>query len=288
MSRSRSWCFTLNNYAEADLERIRGLSSNAKIKFFVCGREIGESGTPHLQGYMYLHGPSRMRSVKELIGNNSVHVEAAKGSPEQAASYCRKDGDVFLEFGELPVKGKRNDLQEVKRALDNGSDMRDIADNNFTIFCQYRRALEAYISLRIMPRSWRTQVIWLYGATGTGKSLRAHGESVQLCGGDVAWVSDPSLTWFDGYGGQKGAIFDDFAGIPAISFLLRLWDRYPLRVPIKGGFVEWCPRIVWVTSNRSPRSFYGTDFQWAALKRRIDEVWCYEEDGCNHLESFDQ
>ncbi len=94
--------------------------------------------------------------------------------------------------------------------------------------------------------------MWIYGPTGSGKSRRAHRESEALCPGSVLWLPDQSLRWFDGYNGHKGLVLDDFTGDAELPFLLRLLDRYPLKVPIKGGFMEFVGRIVWITSNFSP------------------------------------
>lgn len=116
---------------------------------------------------------------------------------------------------------------------------------------------ETYERLRAGRRQWRTQVVWLWGSTGSGKSRRAWDEANNLCQGSVASVADSSLKWFEPYAGHKGAIFDDFDGSAPLPLLLRLFDRYPMDVAIKGEFVSWVPRIVWVTSNYHPRHFYA-------------------------------
>lgn len=58
----RNWCFTLNNYTESEVDSIpdsigrpfgKGSEPNA-IVFVGVAEEVGESGTPHLQGYLQL------------------------------------------------------------------------------------------------------------------------------------------------------------------------------------------------------------------------------------------
>jgi len=52
MSRQfRNFVFTLNNYSEEEHETLLKCDS---FKYIIIGREIGDSGTPHLQGYAEL------------------------------------------------------------------------------------------------------------------------------------------------------------------------------------------------------------------------------------------
>lgn len=55
--------------------------------------------------------------------------------------------------------------------------------------------------------------------------------------------------WFDGYMGQKRVVLDDYRSyhLP-FNFLLRLLDRYPIQVPVKGGYVNFIPEEIIVTS----------------------------------------
>ena len=106
MSRSRGWCFTINNYTEEDENFAYSLAWGAK--YCVVGKEVGESGTPHLQGFVYFENPRSFGGIKEL--HETAHWEPMKGTALQAAEYCKKDGD-FFEWGEAPMtqreKGER-------------------------------------------------------------------------------------------------------------------------------------------------------------------------------------
>lgn len=59
--RTRAWCFTLNNYSEKEYETIKGVS----CRYIVVGKEVGDSGTPHLQGYIEFDNPRVMAGVKK-------------------------------------------------------------------------------------------------------------------------------------------------------------------------------------------------------------------------------
>lgn len=99
MSRAKNWCFTLNNYVDADQDRLRTLAASEQVAFLVFGREVGESGTPHLQGYIEFRVRKRLRQVKDLVGQRA-HLEIRRGTGPEAREYCLKDGD-FEEFGEM-------------------------------------------------------------------------------------------------------------------------------------------------------------------------------------------
>ncbi|QMW68779.1 replication-associated protein [Crucivirus-298] len=269
---ARRYCWTLNNPTDDERRRIRSIDGDNLVGYIICGNEVGQSGTPHLQGYLELKSPQRINRVKRILGVDRVHLEAARGTPTQAAEYCKKEGDTFHEAGAISRQGKRNDLLTLQESIDGGASVMDIAREHFGSFIKYGKGIRGYLALHVQPRDWRTQVVWWHGPTGTGKSRRAHTESQNLCPNSVCWLPDQTLTWFDGYEGHKGVIIDDFDGRAPIAQLLRLFDRYPLKVAIKGGFVEWVPRIIWVTSNKCPEDMYGDHHQWDALRRRIDEI----------------
>lgn len=108
MSAARNWCFTLNNFDEADLERFDDLGSNigSTIKYLIIGREIGENGTSHLQGFIQFTKKIRLSQVKGYVGARS-HVEVMRGTSTQASMYCKKDGD-FQEWGNIQLQGTRD------------------------------------------------------------------------------------------------------------------------------------------------------------------------------------
>jgi hypothetical protein len=122
MSKSRAYCFTLNNYTDLEYTAIQEI----ECRYLCVGREVGESGTPHLQGYIYFDNPRSFNSVKKLLGTRT-HIEIAKGSSLQASNYCKKDGN-FLEKGEIPQQGQRSDIQTVRDAINAGQGMRQIVE----------------------------------------------------------------------------------------------------------------------------------------------------------------
>ncbi len=108
---SYSWCFTLNNYTETDTAALLALDGNTDIAHIIFGREVGENGTPHLQGYIRFSKKKRIGGVKRFVGA-TAHVEVAR-NPVAAIQYCKKDGDFTEIGGWESQQGQRNDLQEI-------------------------------------------------------------------------------------------------------------------------------------------------------------------------------
>ena len=75
------------------------------------------------------------------------------------------------------------------------------------------------------------------------------------------------MDWFDGYDGQDTAIFDDFrASGNRFSYILRLIDRYPMDVPVKGGFVYWNPGTLYSPAQEHHQKSLSTEKQVSITK----------------------
>lgn len=274
--RGTRWVFTLNNYTPDDEKRIIEASNGPEITYLVFGREVAQSGTRHLQGYLELSSRRRLNGVKELLGTDRVHLAVARGTSKEASDYCKKSDPNPFENGEISVsqQGRRNDLHQVADLVISGSSIENIAREYPAQFIRNFRGIERLASVLATKRNWRTQCIYVWGPTGSGKTTWAQKDAEALCQGNVAWIGDSSLKWFDGYyQNAKGVVIDEFVGTADISVLLRCLDQVPFRVSIKGSYLEWNPRIVWITSNYSPEHWYGNAGEhFYALMRRIDEV----------------
>lgn len=113
MPGAKRWCFTLNNFSPQEYQHIADAYGSGTLEYIVAGRETGESGTPHVQGFVCFNSRVSLQHVKSFLGAR-LHCEVSRGTPQEASDYCKKDGD-FLEFGTLPApQGKRSDWDAYK------------------------------------------------------------------------------------------------------------------------------------------------------------------------------
>lgn len=264
---AKHYCFTLNNYTDQDVAKLKQLAGTEKCSYLIFGYEQGESGTKHLQGYICFSRRFTFKKAQASINARS-HLENARGSPSQNRAYCSKDGN-FEEFGQLPAgQGNRSDLESVATRIRNGERLRSIATEYPADFIRYGRGIRYIANLFTDPRKGSVTVFAFIGQSGSGKTARVHATEPDLyrySGGG----------WFDGYTGQDAALFDDFGGHEfKLTFLLQLLDQYPMMVPIKGDFVHWKPRRIYLTSNIDTHHWYPgvSEEHQRALQRRIHIV----------------
>lgn len=262
MSESRFWCFTLNNYGEGEFEDIK----KWKASYIVLGREKGENGTPHIQGYIEYEKKKKFSALQKL--NTRIHWERRKGTGEQASDYCKKEGDYYERGTLAKGRGARNDLDFIGREMEKGSTIRKVLGERDCNLQQIRTA-EKYLTYLERKREWKPQVIWLWGASGAGKSRRAY----ELAQGTDTYEKDGEK-WWDGYDAHETVIIDDFrASNMKFNYLLKLLDRYPLRVEFKGGYRQMLAKKIIITSILHPQNVYQIDDEpIKQLIRRIDEI----------------
>ncbi|ARO77516.1 rep protein [Circovirus pichong] len=255
------WCFTLNNPTDEEVAAVKAWNPS-EYHYAIVGRERGEQGTPHLQGFIHMKKKGRLSALKKLLSR--AHWEKARGSDEDNEEYCSKEGDVILTLG-IPVKGNRSDLSGAVAAVKAGSRMADIARDFSEVYVKYGRGLrELALLIGQKPRDFKTELIVVTGPSGVGKSRYANeypGTKFYKMKGE----------WWDGYSNEEVVVIDDFYGWIPFCELLRLSDRYPHKVPVKGSYVEFNSKVIIITSNTHPETWYNEEkCHTPALFRRIN------------------
>lgn len=229
--------------------------------------EIGESETKHIQGAITFKRAYRLAALKKLFP--SAHWEIAKTNDPE--NYCIK-GELLYDV--QPEQRKRSSgLSDARDLLCNGKRLRDVAIELPDVYMRHWRGLERWEQVRSAPTEtyFETRVTVLWGDSGVGKSRRAR-EAYP----DIYNVAEPegSVLWFDGYCGQEAILLDDFYGWIKYHRLLQLLDVYPLRLQVKGGWVERNWKTVIITSNKHPDQWYASmqGKMTPALDRRLHKI----------------
>ncbi|BAP81871.1 rolling circle replication initiator protein [Cyclovirus ZM01] len=270
----RRFCWTLNNYTDDDVDVLQ--KDLAELcKFAIFGRETCPStGTKHLQGFCNLQRPKRFNSIRKIFGGRA-HIERAKGSDIENQEYCSKGGDVW-QCGSPSAQGTRTDLQKVVSVIEGGETcLKTLAIQFPVAYIKYFKGIEQYIRIAHgnPERDFKTQVFYFWGCTGTGKSRKAREES--RLHGETYYK--PRGEWWDGYTGQPCVVIDDFYGWIKYDELLKICDRYPYRVPVKGGYENFVSKYIWITSERPLEEVYRfISYDCSSLRRRLNKEIHFE------------
>lgn len=156
MSLAKRWCFTINNPTD-DEEFLLSIwgeeidqSDESDCSYLIWGREVGDSGTPHLQGYLELRKKKRISFLKSLEWLSRAHFEVSRGTPSQASEYCKKDGD-FQEYGSTSLGGgnasKFEQLRNWVAAQETAPTFRDVWEEFPDLAGRYKSAVLECIAI---------------------------------------------------------------------------------------------------------------------------------------------
>lgn len=264
----RAWQFTLNGSHNFD-----DLNAVQDWQYMIAGKEVAETGTKHLQGYVYFNKRKTFAACKKMIPN--AHFEPAKGSPESNENYCSKEGE-FFEAGELPdiLGGSSGGKKKAERFraminLAQSDQFDDIVEIDPVSYVQH------YHSFKRIKQDHPKKIKnlddvcgeWIYGEPGAGKSFLARKENEDL-------YDKPANKWWDGYQNETAVLIDDFDKVHAVlGHHLKRWaDRYSFPAEMKGTTVQIRPLKIIVTSNYSIEEIFGyEDVLCAAIKRRFKQ-----------------
>jgi hypothetical protein len=95
--------FVINNWTQLEFTDLcQTLDKIAKKA--VVGSEVGEKGTPHLQGYISLHKKERIATLRVRPGLQRASFRKCRNE-DALIEYCQKDGVVLYRKGfPLPVR----------------------------------------------------------------------------------------------------------------------------------------------------------------------------------------
>lgn len=279
-------CFTVNLKDGEDFDKVKKndifplIYRALNASFIIVGAEVGEKDKRcHFQGYMELPDSTKgSKILKEFRvhfpeGINkkgySVWLGNAKGSAESSIAYCSKyDKEPFTRG--TPTgrqQGKRNDFLIVKKKIEEGATERQIAEEHFHLWAIHRRSFEAFRELTEPEEPKEKKLIFLWGETGTGKSMHARELNPKNITIEKGFLGGYTST-------DKVVLFDDFKyeNVDWRVFL-QMTDWYPMQMNKKGSYQRWNPDVIIFTSNSHPYSWYpnAPEETKKAILRRIEE-----------------
>lgn len=272
MSRSRNYVFTLNNYDEDDEDNVFALTVERDFRYVVCGKEVGESGTPHLQGLVCFTQPKSLNQMQALLPGG--HFEVKRGTFKQASEYCKKDGNYY-EHGELPLDAEGKGLKGQEAFEQMMADTIElIRQGNYAEVnpvmtchikaCEYRVLKEQQQARNLDDLQGDLPHLWFYGPAGTGKSREAR-----------RLIPDAYLKmcnkWWDGYSGEDNVLIEDFdKQHNVLVHHMKIWgDRYAFKTEVKGGTIDIRPKLIIVTSNWHPKEIWTEAGDLEPIMRRF-------------------
>lgn len=275
--KKRAFVCTWNNYPDDWQEILDRMFTEGAIKYMVFGEEVGEQGTKHLQGHIDFVNARTVAGVQKSLVSRDIKmwIQQAKSTSHARHNrdYCKKDGE-FVEWGEAPQQGKRNDLLEY---------MEDIKKNPSKtklqrmiefpmVMAKYPHFCEEFklLSAKYDTLDWKdgdAPNLYIWGPPGVGKSRRAreeYGESLyfKMCN-----------KWWDGYDGEENVLIEDLEPEhKCLSWHIKIWtDRYPFGAEIKRYTVKMRPKRIIITSNFSLYEIFHPSIA-AALERRFKVI----------------
>lgn len=270
-ARTVAWVYTLNN-PEAPIP-----FNPHSMLYHVYGEEVGESGTRHYQGFIIFKNRKLFTQVKELCAE--AHWESTKGTYQQAADYCKKDG-IFKEEGTLPeqpqVKGSKAGGKATKDKWRFISDSAKKGDLLAIDAVHPKQFVNSYRNLVAIRKDFTIRLpdlngvcgIWYYGKPGVGKTRLLTSKYPN------AYLKRMNK-WFDGYNSEDVVALDDlgldhkFMGYE----LKKLADRYCYMVEVKNASMYIRPKKCIVTSQYRIEDIWADDEETKkALQRRFVSV----------------
>lgn len=267
---SHNFCFT--DYG-LKTELYNKLIDDGYLTYIAWGLETcPNTQRLHHQAWCHTKKKATERAVAKALGK--CHTEIIRGTLLSNDVYCSKQA-TLNELGVRPQQGLRN-IAEMATAIREGSTTVDeILAEDPMAFHQYGRTLLAVSDSVALGqrRSEMTKGVWLYGATGVGKTHKAYELAKEVSEIEPYMYTD-DRGWWDTYAGQPVVIVDDFRGSIPYGQLLRLVDKWQTSVSRRGRPpMPFTSKMVIITSSLSPEGVYNNLAQedsLAQLHRRFE------------------
>jgi hypothetical protein len=277
---SDRWVFTINNPSEEEKGKVKSVGDLDDVIAMTVGEEVGEQGTPHLQGYVIFKFKVSRTAVETAIGGRA-HLEPMKGSVRQNQAYCSKGGQLLVQKSKIVDREVKQSKRDMYAEILKGA--RELNPLEFASEYPDHWLLRRSAIERIMIEAqgercaiWEGDLhnknYWIWGAPGLGKSRWAAVQNPT----PLIYKKNANKWWdgFDPLTHVQVAIEDWSPSYDCLCGHLKIWaDRYPFVGEVKGSsfLMEPGKWSLVITSNYSIEDcFNSTDCP--AIMRRFSEV----------------
>lgn len=262
-SRHRNFIFTHNNYTDTVLE------DTLECRYIAYAHEVGESGTPHLQGYVSFANAKTKAAVIKLMPG--CHISVMVGTLSQNETYCSKSNDL-IERGVKPMtndnKGRAEKDRWDRAWTSAKTNKLDEIDSQLRIrhYSTFQRIAADYSTPPVSLADvcgW-----WIFGATGTGKTYAV----AQAFPGRYIKSFDK---WWPLYQNQEVVHIEEVSpeNITGLARNLKVWaDPHPFQAAVKfaGGLIR--PKMIIVTSNYKIEEMGFHPYDVPPLLRKFKQI----------------
>lgn len=290
--RSRNWLWTLNNYQKISdsavytgldvvNSRLRELFTHdvLGVRYITYGKEVGEEGTPHLQGLICFREAKSSRQLQAIFTKElQADVRIGDNKVDKMMQYCQKDGD-FEEFGTAPMSyrqrafaggaGQEDKWARIVKLSKKGKLEKFALEYPSEFHRYYGNTMRIMKDFQKMPPALDDVCgVWVFGPSGCGKSHYAR-DLYPDC------YDKACNKWWDNYQEERYVLIDDFdLNHHVLAHHLKRWaDKFPFSGEIKGGQMNLRPEVICVTSQYSIKDIWSKEAEtFEAINRRFKSI----------------
>lgn len=274
MPNSRNYMLTYFKLPEFYEKWLKKLSTIKHFRYVVGQLETTSTGRLHLQAYIEFNEKMSMSAIRDKCPGINVTPDWKYTFPNRnrARAYCMKNTDGSFsseydfkghggrventEFIEIGVwnkngQGNRTDIDKIKTAIKSGKKFKKIIWEDCRNYQGIRMAekLRQYYDRPRDPNKIQ-KVIWIYGSSGVGKTHYVNKNFKDI-------YHKNSTKWWDKYDYQETILIDDFRqNHCSFETFIKIIDRYPLIIEIKGGSIHINSPIIVITTPKHPLLTY--------------------------------
>jgi len=294
-TQARDWCFTVNNPVQTEQEflaYLESLKESDDLRYAVFQREKApDTGTPHHQGYFEFTQPKWFTTIRNLLSEKTIgvqaHVQQRRKKRSQAREYCMEEetriSPQYYECGSFIEDGERCDLNSIADDIEGGMTNMELSRKYGNKYVTVRAWADEYRQ-DFLERKYKKerrlniQVTYIFGVTEVGKTRHV----LDLFGDENVYrATDYGNRFtgerFDGYKGEDIIVFEEFRSQIKIEKMLNYLDVYAVELPSRFRNKWACYTKVYILSNWKLQEQYKNiqaehPDTWDAFTRRIHKV----------------